>query len=74
VFIDWSQNDEHKATVCVYSPRATEQPTVSTPLRWTEIEAACEAGKEDQMSFTCAETLARVKKMGDLFEPVLTLK
>jgi bifunctional non-homologous end joining protein LigD len=74
VFIDWSQNDQHKTTVCVYSLRAKEQPTVSTPLRWNEIEAACRTGKEDRMSFTSAEVLARVKKLGDLFEPVLKLK
>ena len=31
VLIDWSQNDEHKTTVGVYSLRARERPTVSTP-------------------------------------------
>ena len=31
VFVDWSQNDDHKATVNVYSLRAKEHPTVSTP-------------------------------------------
>ena len=40
VLIDWSQNDEHKTTVCVYSLRARERPTVSTPLDWEEVEAA----------------------------------
>jgi len=39
VFIDWSQNDEHKTTVCVYSLRARERPTVSTPVTWEEVEA-----------------------------------
>ena len=39
VLVDWSQNDEHKTTVSVYSLRAREQPTVSTPLRWEEVEA-----------------------------------
>src|SRR5205823_4275017 len=29
VFVDWSQNDEHKTTICVYSLRAREEPTVS---------------------------------------------
>ena len=38
VFIDWSQNDEHKTTVCVYSLRARERPTVSTPVTWDEVE------------------------------------
>src|SRR5688572_31926567 len=38
VFIDWSQNDDHKTTVCVYSLRAKDHPTVSTPLQWKEVE------------------------------------
>ena len=38
VLIDWSQNDEHKTTVCVYSLRARERPTVSTPVRWEELD------------------------------------
>jgi bifunctional non-homologous end joining protein LigD len=74
VFIDWSQNDGHKTTVCVYSLRAKEQPTVSTPLQWKEVEAAWRAGQEGRLSFTSSEVLDRVKKLGDLFEPVLKLK
>lgn len=40
VLVDWSQNDSHKTTVCVYSLRAKEHPTVSTPVTWEEVEAA----------------------------------
>ena len=43
VLVDWSQNDEHKTTVGVYSLRARERPTVSTPLEWDEVEQALEA-------------------------------
>ena len=32
VFVDWSQNDRHKTTVCAYSLRATDTPGVSTPV------------------------------------------
>jgi len=71
VFIDWSQNDHHKTTVCVYSLRAKEQPTVSTPVKWTEVEKAADGAT---LSFTAEEVLRRVKKFGDLFEPVLTVK
>ncbi len=39
IFVDWSQNDDHKTTVCVYSLRAREHPTVSTPVKWAELEA-----------------------------------
>ena len=40
VLVDWSQNDEHKTTISVYSLRARERPTVSTPLKWEEVERA----------------------------------
>ncbi len=71
VLIDWSQNDEHKTTVCVYSLRARERPTASTPLAWEEVEAALEAGDADALSFTSADVLARSAERGDLFAPVV---
>jgi bifunctional non-homologous end joining protein LigD len=74
VFVDWSQNDDHKTTVCVYSLRAKERPTVSTPLRWPEVEAAAKRRDASRLSFEAEEVLTRVKKHGDLFEPVLTLR
>jgi len=70
VLIDWSQNDEHKTTVGVYSLRARERPTVSTPLIWDEVEA----GDPDALVFEADDVLARVERHGDLFEPVETLK
>src|SRR5947199_9152791 len=51
VFIDWSQNDEHKTTVSVYSLRARERPTVSTPVQWEEVEAALDADDADALRF-----------------------
>lgn len=74
VFIDWSQNDFHKTTVCVYSLRAKEKPTVSTPVTWDELEQARKSGRREDLVFRPEEVLKRVEKMGDLFEPVLTLK
>jgi len=74
VLIDWSQNDEHKTTVCVYSIRAQERPTVSTPVQWKEIEAALRSRDSQKLYFETTDTLKRVKKWGDLFAPVLTLK
>jgi bifunctional non-homologous end joining protein LigD len=74
VFVDWSQNDEHKTTVCVYSLRARPQPTVSTPLRWDEVEAVLESRDPDDLVFTSAQTLDRVAEHGDLFAPVLELE
>jgi bifunctional non-homologous end joining protein LigD len=74
VFVDWSQNDRHKTTVCVYSLRARERPTVSTPLHWDEVESALRAGESDRLVFSPDEVLQRVQAEGDLFAPVLELK
>ena len=74
VFIDWSQNDEHKTTVCAYSLRARERPTVSTPATWDELEAAFEARDASSLACEARDVLARVQKRGDLFGPVLTMK
>ncbi len=72
VFIDWSQNDDKKTTVCVYSLRAKDSPTISTPLQWSEVEKA--GRKSKPLAFEPEEVLKRVSKWGDLFAPVLTLK
>src|SRR5438876_7380555 len=69
VFVDWSQNDEHKTTVCVYSLRAKEEPTVSTPVTWNEVENCLKKKKAGLLRFRCDQTLARVEKNGDLFKP-----
>jgi bifunctional non-homologous end joining protein LigD len=74
VFIDWSQNDEHKTTVCPYSLRARTHPTVSTPVTWDEVEKAMEAGEPGRLRFEAKDVVERVEEMGDLFEPVLTMK
>jgi bifunctional non-homologous end joining protein LigD len=73
VLIDWSQNDEHKTTVCVYSLRARERPTISTPLAWEEVERAARARREPDLSAEPQELLQRVQRHGDLFEPLLSL-
>ena len=70
VLIDWSQNDEHKTTVGVYSLRARERPTVSTPLAWEEVEA----GDPEALVFEADDVLARVEEHGDLFAPVEQLE
>ncbi|HEY6551530.1 MAG TPA: DNA ligase D, partial [Solirubrobacterales bacterium] len=72
VLIDWSQNDRHKTTVCVYSLRARERPTVSTPLEWEEVEAALAAGDGDRLAFDHAAVLQRVEEKGDPFAPLLS--
>jgi bifunctional non-homologous end joining protein LigD len=74
VFVDWSQNDEHKTTICVYSLRAREEPTVSTPVMWDEVANCLKKKKTDLLKFRSDQALARVEKLGDLFEPVEKLK
>ena len=74
VFVDWSQNDRHKTTVCAYSLRAKERPTVSTPVEWDEVEVALKKKDAARLTFVSDEVLKRVEKSGDLFEPLLKLK
>jgi bifunctional non-homologous end joining protein LigD len=74
VLVDWSQNDEHKTTVSVYSLRARERPTASTPLRWDEVEGVLRTENPDDLAFGSDEVLARVGRLGDLFAPVLELE
>jgi bifunctional non-homologous end joining protein LigD len=74
VLVDWSQNDEHKTTVNVYSLRAKERATASTPLTWGEVEALVDSGDPESAVFDSDDVLERVEEHGDLFEPVVTLK
>jgi bifunctional non-homologous end joining protein LigD len=74
VFVDWSQNDEHKTTICVYSLRAKEEPTVSTPVTWDEVANCLKKKKADLLKFRSDKVITRVEKTGDLFEPVEQLK
>jgi bifunctional non-homologous end joining protein LigD len=74
VFVDWSQNDEHKTTICVYSLRAKAEPTVSTPVTWGEVANCLKKKKGDLLKFRSDQTLARVEKNGDHFASVEKLK
>jgi bifunctional non-homologous end joining protein LigD len=74
VFVDWSQNHQKKTTIAVYSLRAREEPTVSMPLRWREVERAAKRGDADYLRFEIPDAIKRVEKEGDLFEPVLKMK
>lgn len=74
IFVDWSQNDEHKTTISVYSLRAREHPTVSTPVTWDEVERSLKKKDAGLLVFESSKTIARFEKMGDLFEPILELK
>jgi bifunctional non-homologous end joining protein LigD len=74
VFVDWNQNEDFKTTVCAYSLRARERPTVSTPVAWDELEAALEAEEPDRLVFEAGEVLERVERDGDRFAPAAELE
>jgi bifunctional non-homologous end joining protein LigD len=74
VFVDWSQNHRSKTTIAVYSLRARERPTVSTPITWREVETAAANGDGSSLVFETGDVLKRLQHHGDLFAPVLELK
>jgi len=69
VFVDWSQNDRHKTTICVYSLRGRPRPLVSTPVSWDEVSDALDTGdsETDALTFEADEVLERVERHGDLY-------
>jgi bifunctional non-homologous end joining protein LigD len=74
VFVDWSQNHQRKTTIAVYSLRAREWPTVSTPVTWDEVEGVAESGDGASLVFEAGQVLDRLERHGDLFAPVLELE
>jgi bifunctional non-homologous end joining protein LigD len=74
VLVDWSQNDDKKTTINVYSLRAKDRPMVSTPVSWDEVDTAVKNKDATYLAFDSEDVLKRVEKKGDLFSAVLTLK
>jgi bifunctional non-homologous end joining protein LigD len=74
VLVDWSQNHRSKTTIAVYSLRARERPTVSTPITWDEVERTISSGDASELVFEASDVLERIEKHGDLFAPVLALE
>ncbi|HVM44344.1 MAG TPA: non-homologous end-joining DNA ligase [Candidatus Thermoplasmatota archaeon] len=74
VLIDWGQNERNHLMVCPYSLRARDEPTVSAPVTWDEVERLAEERDAALLRFTAWEALERVEEKGDLFAEVLTLK
>jgi bifunctional non-homologous end joining protein LigD len=69
VLVDYNQNAWGRTLASVYSVRPKELPTVSTPIRWKELERGLQM--ED---FRIDNVPARVRRMGDLWEPLLETK
>jgi bifunctional non-homologous end joining protein LigD len=74
ILIDWSQNTASKTTVSVYSMRARDRPTCSTPVTWDEVEEALEAGDSERLVFEAPDVLRRVEEEGDLMAPLLSVE
>jgi bifunctional non-homologous end joining protein LigD len=74
VFVDWSQNDRHKTTVCAYSLRGMARPTVSTPISWDEVTDALDRNDPDGLTFDAPDVLERVARLGDLYQANLELE
>jgi len=72
VLIDWMQNHRTKTTVCVYSLRGRERPTVSTPVTWEEVHRAVDEQRTDGLRFEIGSIPERMREQGDLFAPVAT--
>ena len=73
VLVDWLQNEPRRSTVAPYSLRAAGWPTVSTPVRWDDVEQTLAARSAEHLTFEPEEALERLDRFGDLFAPVLTL-
>jgi bifunctional non-homologous end joining protein LigD len=74
VLVDWSQNDDHKTTVNVYSLRAKPRPTVSTPVTWSEVSKTVQKGDSAFLTFEFDAVIRRISEHADLFAPVIELK
>jgi DNA ligase D len=60
LFVDWNQNTRDHTIAAAYSVRGNPEGTVSTPIRWDEIDR-CEPA-----DFTIATVPARYAELGDL--------
>jgi bifunctional non-homologous end joining protein LigD len=74
VFVDWSQNDRHKTTVCAYSLRARERPFVSAPVSWDEVAHALDTEDPTSLALDAPAVVDRVTTLGDLYELNLSVE
>jgi len=69
VLVDYNQNAWGRTLASVYSVRPKDRPTVSTPLKWSELERG--VALDD---FRIDNVPARVRRLGDLFKPLVAKK
>jgi bifunctional non-homologous end joining protein LigD len=73
VFIDWLANDASRSQVAPYSLRAADYPTVSTPVRWDEIEETLRARAPRRLTFMADDLPPRLDAVGDPLEPAIAM-
>lgn len=66
IFVDFAQNLAARNTVCAYSVRGLEVPSVATPLTWDEV-----ADLESPVRLHPHEVLERIQRLGDLWSATL---
>jgi len=69
ILVDYNQNAWGRTLASVYSVRPKDRPTVSTPLKWRELERG--VALDD---FRIDNVPARVRRLGDLFKPLVAKK
>jgi bifunctional non-homologous end joining protein LigD len=69
VLVDYNQNAWGRTLASIYSARPKKGASVSTPVTWKEVERG--SASED---FTIRNVPARVKKLGDLWKPLLAAR
>ena len=67
VFVDWSQNDRHKTTVCAYSLRDTARRACPRRSRGTRSRTSPTPTTATRSTFEPADVIARVAELGDLY-------
>ncbi|MDT0474683.1 non-homologous end-joining DNA ligase [Streptomyces sp. DSM 41014] len=68
VFVDWSQNAGRKTTATPYTLRARDEPTVSAPVTWREVEECRDPGR---LVLRADDMADRLRLLGDLLAPLL---
>lgn len=66
IYLDFLQNREGQTLAAPYSVRPTPDASVSTPLHWDEVNKNLKPS-----DFTIKNMPARLKRVGDLWKPVM---
>jgi len=69
VLVDYNQNAWNRTLASVYSVRPKPEATVSTPVTWQEVKRGIEMNE-----FTMKTAPPRLRKLGDLWKPLLEQK